>query len=163
MRKPWPGGLARELFPFRSTAPVPNPQPGTTVAMMGVACQALDGPLPCPSLGQMYMARGSLRLPVEFVFYIPAVLRAGACGCHHCASPEAHGEGGLEHQKSSAPCLRHCLLPRSLVTGAIVLPWPRPPQLFQTICSPAPHLLSLFKAGLEASRILGSRQQDGDS
>lgn len=61
------------------------------------------------------------------------------------------------------PCLRRYLLPGALVTGAIVLPWAHPPQLFQTICFPAPHLLSLFKAGLDASLILGCRQQDGES
>lgn len=126
MRKPGPIPPPQLLTPSRAPHSTKQlPAWGHHSGHAGCGFLASSGrwtpPLPQPG-SDVHDQRKCLLL--EFMFHIPH-----GC-CHHCVVQSPMGRGEAEHQNCSAPYLRYQLPPGALVTRVIVLPWPRPPQLF---------------------------------
>lgn len=113
----------------------------------------VDGPLPPPAWARC--ALSGQRLPLDSRFLSRLLSEQAHVAAATTTVPAQRPWGRGRMISRLFPCQSQTLPPpRALVTGAIVLPWPRPPQLFQAICSSASHLLSLFKA-------VRRRRQDG--
>lgn len=113
-------------------------------------------PSPAFSLGWVCTSRGSVCLERPcFVSVLPAALGRSMggsslrCHHHHCARPGAHGRGG-----TGAP---------GLFLSLPLTPPPPRAQVTRAVHCPVPHLLSLFKAGLDGSVVLGEQSGQRDA
>lgn len=129
----------------------PAPCPDTEVAMLAVTFLLFPSgwtpPLPSPPPAWARCALSGQRLPLDSCFLSRLLSEQAHVAAATTRVPAQRPWGRGRMISRLFPCQSQTLPPpRALVTGAIVLPWPRPPQLFQAICSSASHLLSLFKA-----------------
>lgn len=147
VRKPWPMGLSPNSQlgtsrPRQLSAQTPKWHAGCGFP----ASSLVDGPLPSPPPAWARRALPGSVCLWDSCFMSPLLSEQAHVAAVTTTVPAQRPRGRGRTISGLFPCQSQTQPPpRALVTGAIVLPWPCPPQLFQAICSSASHLLSLFR------------------